>query len=133
MNPPNLTIEKSTILILDDEPMTRKVLQLCLNKEFDTIIKDDGMSGMSYIETGSPVDLVIADLNMPHLNGKEFLKVLRGSNLFGHIPVIILSGSEESNDRIQCLELGADDFMTKPFNPLEIIAKVKAVLRRVYK
>ncbi len=127
------SVENPTVLILDDEPMTRKVLQLALNKDFNTVIKDDGMAGMSWIETGSPVDLVVADLNMPHLNGKEFLKVLRSSNMYGHLPVIILSGSEESTDRIQCLELGADDFMTKPFNPMEITAKVKAVLRRVYR
>ncbi len=127
------SVENPTVLILDDEPMTRKVLQLALNKDFNTVIKDDGMAGMSWIETGAPVDLVVADLNMPHLNGKEFLKVLRSSNMYGHLPVIILSGSEESNDRIQCLELGADDFMTKPFNPMEITAKVKAVLRRVYR
>ncbi|MDQ1086918.1 MULTISPECIES: response regulator transcription factor [unclassified Siphonobacter] len=127
------SVENPTVLILDDEPMTRKVLQLALNKDFNTVIKDDGMAGMSWIETGAPVDLIVADLNMPHLNGKEFLKVLRSSNMYGHIPVIILSGSEESNDRIQCLELGADDFMTKPFNPMEITAKVKAVLRRVYR
>ncbi len=118
---------------MDDEPMTQRILQLCLNKEFTTVVKPDGVAGMSYLEEGHFVDLIIADLWMPHLNGKEFLKVLRASNLFGDIPVIILSGTEESNERIQCLELGADDFMTKPFNPLEVIAKVKAILRRVHR
>lgn len=115
---------------MDDEPMTRKILQLCLEKDFGVVMKDDGMAGMAWIESGAPVDLILADLHMPHLNGKEFLSVLRSSNLYGDLPVIILSGSEESNERIQCLELGADDFMTKPFNPQEVIAKVKAVLRR---
>ncbi|MFT4032139.1 MAG: response regulator transcription factor [Siphonobacter sp.] len=122
-----------TILIMDDEPMTRKILQFSLNKYFQTIVKDDGIAGMAWIEAGNPVDFIIADLNMPHLNGKEFIKVLRSSNLYGELPIIILSGSEESNERIECLNLGADDFMTKPFNPLEVIAKVKAILRRVHK
>ncbi|MBO9638127.1 Response regulator receiver domain-containing protein [Siphonobacter aquaeclarae] len=129
MTPP-ATTHQPNILVMDDEPMTRKILQLCLEKDFGVVMKDDGMAGMAWIESGAPVDLVLADLHMPHLNGKEFLSVLRSSNLYGDLPVIILSGSEESNERIQCLELGADDFMTKPFNPQEVIAKVKAVLRR---
>lgn len=85
---------------------------------------------MQWLEQGNDTDLIIADLNMPDLSGKEFLKITKASNLYSDIPIIILSGSDESSERVQCLDLGADDFMLKPFNPLEIQAKVKAILRR---
>jgi DNA-binding response OmpR family regulator len=125
-NPP-----RQTVLIIDDEPSTRRVLEHFLKREFDVVVKEDGLTGMGWLDAGNAVDLIIADLNMPHLNGREFIRVLRASNLFGDLPLVMLSGTEESSDRIQCLELGADDFMVKPFNPMEVMAKIKAILRRV--
>lgn len=127
-NPP-----PQTVLIIDDEPSTRRVLEHFLKREFNVVVKEDGMTGMDWLDAGNAVDLIIADLNMPHLNGREFIRVLRASNLFGDLPLVMLSGTEESSDRIQCLELGADDFMIKPFNPMEVLAKVKAILRRVHR
>ena len=122
---------KSKLLIIDDESSTRKVLEYFLNKEFEVTLKNDGMKGMNWLEAGNDADFIIADLNMPNLNGKEFIKVIRSSNLFGDVPIIILSGTDESKERIECLNLGADDFMMKPFNPMEVHAKIKAILRRV--
>ncbi|GAB2799919.1 response regulator [Rhabdobacter roseus] len=122
---------RKNLLIIDDEPSTSRVLEHFLKKEFDVVIKNDGMEGMAWLEEGHEVDLIIADLNMPNLNGKEFVKVTRASNLYGDIPIIILSGTDESSERIQCLNLGADDFMLKPFNPMEVLAKINAILRRV--
>ncbi|WP_394993240.1 response regulator transcription factor [Emticicia sp.] len=123
--------QKLQLLIIDDEPSTRKVLEHFLNKEFDVTVRNDGMEGMSWLESGHDPDFIIADLNMPNLNGKEFIKVMRASNLYNNIPIIILSGTDESKERIECLNLGADDFMLKPFNPMEVHAKIKAILRRV--
>jgi DNA-binding response OmpR family regulator len=123
--------QKTKLLIIDDEPSTRKILEHFLNKEFDVTLKNDGMEGMNWLELGNDPDFIIADLNMPNLTGKEFLKVLRASNLYSNVPIIILSGTDESKERIECLNLGADDFMLKPFNPMEVHAKIKAILRRV--
>lgn len=86
---------------------------------------------MYWLEAGNDADFIIADLNMPNLNGKEFIKVIRSTNLFSEVPITILSGTDESKERIECLNLGADDFMMKPFNPMEVHAKIKAILRRV--
>ncbi|MES2517353.1 MAG: response regulator transcription factor [Bacteroidota bacterium] len=122
---------RNKLLIIDDEPSTRKVLEHFLNKEFDVTLKNDGMEGMEWLESGNDPDFIIADLNMPNLNGKEFIKVIRASNLYSEVPIIILSGTDESKERIECLNLGADDFMLKPFNPMEVHAKIKAILRRV--
>ena len=121
---------KQTLLIIDDEPSICKILEHFLKKDFNVVIKDDGSEGMLWLEQGNETDLIIADLNMPNLSGKEFLKVAKASNLYSDIPVIILSGSDESSERVQCLNLGADDFMLKPFNPLEVQAKINAILRR---
>ncbi|MFC0183835.1 response regulator transcription factor [Pseudarcicella hirudinis] len=125
--------KKQTLLIIDDEPSTRIILEHFLKQEFDVTVRGDGMEGLAWLEKGNDVDFVIADLNMPHLNGKEFIKVTRASNLFSEIPIIILSGTDESKERIECLNLGADDFMLKPFNPMEVQAKIKTILRRVKK
>lgn len=120
-----------SLLIIDDEPSTSKVLEHFLRKDFQVVTKSDGMEGMAWLEEGYKVDMIIADLNMPNLNGKEFVRVVRASNLYSDIPIIILSGTDESSERIQCLNLGADDFMLKPFNPMEVVAKVNAILRRI--
>jgi DNA-binding response OmpR family regulator len=121
---------KRSLLIIDDEPSITKILEHFLRKDFDVMVKNDGSEGMLWLEQGNQVDLIIADLNMPNLSGKEFLKVAKASNLYSEIPIIILSGSDESSERIQCLNLGADDFMIKPFNPMEVHAKINAILRR---
>jgi len=121
---------KKNLLIMDDEQGIRKILEHFLKDEFQVVIKDDGLAGMQWLEEGNVADLVIADLNMPNLGGKEFLKQLRASNMYSDIPVIILSGSDDSKERIQCLNAGADDFMIKPFNPMEVLAKINAILRR---
>ncbi|WP_229244008.1 response regulator transcription factor [Emticicia sp. CRIBPO] len=119
------------LLIIDDEPSTRKILEHFLSTDYKITLKSDGMEAMAWLEEGNETSLILADLNMPNLNGREFTKVLRSSNLFGDIPVIILSGSDQSKDRIECLNLGADDFMIKPFNPEEVKAKIRAILRRM--
>lgn len=121
---------KRSLLIIDDEPSITKILEHFLKKDFNVMIKNDGSEAMLWLEQGNQVDLIIADLNMPNLSGKEFLKVAKASNLYSEIPIIILSGSDESSERIQCLNLGADDFMIKPFNPMEVHAKINAILRR---
>ncbi|PWJ58772.1 response regulator receiver domain-containing protein [Dyadobacter jejuensis] len=121
---------KKSILVIDDEPSICKILENFLKNSFHVIIHQDGADGMAWLEAGNRADLIIADLHMPNLGGKELLKNLKASNFYDDIPFIILSGSDDSGERIQCLNLGADDFMLKPFNPMEIQAKVNAILRR---
>ena len=122
--------EKSNILIMDDAPGIQKVLTVHLQKDFELVIKNDGMEGMEWLDQGNPVDLILADLDMPHINGKEFLQIMRSSNFYKNIPVVILSAGSESGERIDCLNKGADDFIEKPFNPAEVLAKIQVILRR---
>lgn len=125
-----MTYDKATILILDDAPGIQKILTNYLQKEFNLVIKNDGMEGMNWLDEGHTVDLIIADLNMPNLSGKEFLQTVRASNFYKNIPVLILSAENDSNERIDCLNKGADDFIEKPFNPAEVAAKIRVILRR---
>jgi DNA-binding response OmpR family regulator len=116
---------KRNILIIDDEKSIRFVLENTLKDEFNVMSFSDGIEGLSYLENGNIPDLIICDLMMPQVDGFSFLKKIRNSGFFDNIPVIILSGNDESKDKIKCFEMGADDYVAKPFNPKEIIARVK--------
>lgn len=122
---------KSKLLIMDDAPGIQKILTHYLKDDFDVVIKSDGMEGMNWLDEGNSVDLILADLNMPNLNGKEFLKLIKSSNFYKNIPVIIISAESDSNERIACLDIGADEFIVKPFNPAEVLAKIRVVFRRI--
>ena len=122
--------EKGNLLIIDDAPGIQKILTHFLQKDFNLIIRNDGMEGMTWLDEGHAVDLILADLNMPNLNGKELLQTIRSSNFYKHIPVIILSAENNSQERIDCLNKGADSFIEKPFNPAEVAAEIQVVLRR---
>lgn len=116
---------------MDDAPGIQKILTHYLKNDFDVVIKSDGMEGMNWLDEGNSVDLILADLNMPNLDGKEFLKLVKSSNFYKNIPVIIISAESDSNERIACLDIGADEFIVKPFNPAEVLAKIRVVFRRI--
>jgi DNA-binding response OmpR family regulator len=117
-----------TILVVDDEPTIVEVVELYLQREgFRVITASDGASALQLVSERKP-DLIILDLMLPGLNGFEITQRLRAA---GHIPIIMLTARSEEADRVVGLELGADDYVTKPFSPRELVARVKAVLRRM--
>jgi DNA-binding response OmpR family regulator len=91
------------------------------------------MDGMNYLQSGNIPDIILSDLNVPGLDGFSFLEQVRNSGFFKNIPFIILSGKDDIENRIKCLEAGADDFINKPFNPRELDARLKNILRRLVK
>jgi len=116
-----------TILIADDEFEIRDLLRLYLEKEgYQVVEAIDGLDACVKFETMS-IDLAILDVMMPGLDGFRLLKKIRETS---NIPVLILSARMADNDKILGLDLGADDYLTKPFNPLEAVARVQANLRR---
>jgi len=118
------------ILIADDEHEIIDFLRLYLEKEgYEVIEAADGRSAYNIIET-QRIDLALLDIMMPKINGFELVKLLRKTH---NIPVIILSAKGEASDKILGLGLGADDYITKPFDPLEVVARVDANIRRFYK
>ena len=117
----------STVLVVDDEPIVREVIVRYLQRDgFTTLEAADGDRARELIET-SDLTLVILDLMLPGTGGLELCRWIRGSS---DLPVIMLTARGEEADRIVGLELGADDYVTKPFSPRELTARVRSVLRR---
>ncbi len=115
------------ILVVDDDRHIRDVVVFALRKEgFNTCEAGDGVAALDSVEKEKP-DLVVLDVMMPELDGVEVCRRLRASSA---VPVIFLSSKDGEVDRIIGLELGGDDYVVKPFSPRELVARVKAVLRR---
>ncbi|ALI99877.1 response regulator transcription factor [Rufibacter tibetensis] len=122
---------KQCILIVDDEPTIGLILEHYFSKSYHVVVKSNGKEAMNWLEEGHHIDAIVADFEMPFMNGLDFIVQLRASTLFKDIPLIMLSGKEESRNKILCLKSGADDYMIKPFNPEELEIRIKNVLRRV--
>lgn len=119
--------EMPLILIVEDEREIAEILEGFLRQRgFTTDRARDGEEALRMYRSSSP-DLVLLDLNLPVLNGMEVLKAIRKE---GRTPVIMLSARSEEVDKVLGLELGADDYVTKPFRPMEVVARINAVLRR---
>ncbi len=116
---------KKKILAIDDEKSIRFIIENTFNKDFDVVTMSNGMDALFYLQSGNMPDVIICDLEMPVLNGIEFVRRLRESGFFEEIPLIMLSGKEESADKIRCFEMGADDYVLKPFNPRELLVRIK--------
>jgi len=116
---------KKKILAIDDEKSIRFIIENTFNKDFEVTSISNGMDALFYLQTGNLPDVIICDVEMPVLNGFEFIRRIRESGFFDEIPLIMLSGKEESADKIKCFEMGADDYVLNKFNPKELIARIK--------
>ncbi|MBC8016816.1 MAG: response regulator transcription factor [Sporomusaceae bacterium] len=123
----------TTILIVDDEPSICALLAFNLDKAgYHTLEADNGHTALELTRTAKP-DLIILDVMLPGIDGMEVCRILKGQQHTAGIPIIMLTAKSDEIDKIIGLELGADDYMTKPFSPRELVARVKAVLRRSHK
>lgn len=119
--------ELKRVLVVDDEPRMIDFIRMNLELEgFQVLEAQNGMEALESIRTNLP-DLVLLDVMMPQLDGFETLRMLRE---FSNIPVIMLTAKGEEDDKVQGLELGADDYLTKPFGPRELSSRIRAVMRR---
>jgi two-component system KDP operon response regulator KdpE len=119
--------DKARILVVDDEPQLTRVLRTGLkSRGYDVRVAADGLSALETFSDWRP-DLVITDLGMPNLDGLELCRRLRE---LSQVPIIILSAKGEEKTKVEALDLGADDFVTKPFGIDELFARVRAALRR---
>ena len=119
-----------SVLVVDDDPVILRLLQVNFELEgIDVELAVDGEEGLNLIEADPP-DLVISDIMMPKVNGLELLAALRSSPDTAALPVILLSAKAQVADVQRGLELGADDYVTKPFDPLELIDRVYKVLAK---
>jgi DNA-binding response OmpR family regulator len=118
----------SKILIIDDEP---KIVEICSDylkaSGFEVDSAGDGLGGLNKVRSCQP-DLIVLDLMLPGMDGMEVCRIIRRES---HVPIIMLTARVEELDKLKGLALGADDYMTKPFSPRELVARVHTVLRRV--
>lgn len=121
-------MSRHIVLIVDDDDKIREILSLYLNKEgFQVEEAADGVEAIRKVDQVKP-NVIILDIMMPILDGIEVCRQVRK---FSRVPIIMLSARAEDEDRIMGLDLGADDYIAKPFNPREVIARVNAVIRRI--
>ncbi|WP_261270422.1 response regulator transcription factor [Sphingomonas sp. LC-1] len=118
-----------TILVADDDPNIRQLLVFALGKAgLDAIEAADGEAALAEVAARRP-DLVVLDINMPRMDGLEVCRRLRAE---GETPILFLSSRDDEIDRVLGIELGADDYVVKPFSPREVVARVMAILRRTH-
>ena len=118
------------ILIVEDEKNIRELIEFNLkNAGFSVVKAVDGKEALDKLS--SEIDLVVLDLMLPEIDGMEVCRKIRGNDELRKIPIIMLTAKGEEVERILGLEMGADDYMTKPFSPRELIARIKAIFRRI--
>ena len=122
---------KKKILVIDDEEHILELLKINLEfSGYDTYAYDTGKDVLEIIEKTNP-DLILLDLMLPEIDGIEICKRIRRNPKFNKIKLLILSAKSDEIDKILCLEIGADDYITKPFSLRELLARIKAIFRRV--
>lgn len=122
---------KHKIIAIDDEQSIRFIIENTFKKDFDISTFRNGEDALISMQSGEIPDLIICDIEMPVMNGFEFIQQIRASGFFDDIPLLMLSGKENSDDRIRCFNTGADDYIIKPFNPKELLARVKRRLATI--
>lgn len=123
-----LLSELGTILVIEDDPRMQKVLRrMFVEENYSVLIAGDGQSGLELFRTHHPI-AVLLDLILPHISGRELCQQFKA--LHPETPVLVLSAITEVVDKVLLLELGADDYVTKPFSPRELMARVQAAIRR---
>jgi len=125
---PSVAKDARTVLIVEDDPRMQKVLQRIFRQEgYRVIVAGDGQAGLENFRAHDPVAVVL-DLILPEISGRDLCRILKTTSI--DTPVIVLSAITEVVDKVLLLELGADDYVTKPFSPRELMARVQAAIRR---
>jgi DNA-binding response OmpR family regulator len=120
------------VLVIEDDMSMQHILNQCL-KKYSLTILNNGMDALAFLQEGNLPDIIISDLNTPEVNGLQLIEQVKSSGFFSAIPIMILSGEDSTDTKITCLEAGADDYLIKPFNPRELEARLKNILRRIGK
>jgi DNA-binding response OmpR family regulator len=122
---------KKVLLIVDDEPSICLILEHYFGADFNVVVKHNGLEAMKWLEQGNSPDAIVADYDMPIMDGPDFIKQIRASSLHRDVGLIVLSGKDSTSTKIHCLRLGADDYLVKPFNPEELSLRIQNLLSRI--
>jgi len=117
-----------TILIVDDKETIATIINYDLSSEYKILWFENPIKAIAWLQEGNMPDLIISDIKMPEMRGDDFLHYLKSSELFKNIHVIMLSAEDSTSERIRLLSEGADDYLVKPFNPMELKIRIKKVL-----
>jgi len=118
------------VLVVEDDITMQLIIERSIEEHFSVIAFGNGKEALSFLQEGNIPDIIISDLNTPGVSGLELIEQIKTSGFFNAIPVIVLSGDENTETRIKCIDAGADDYVVKPFNPRELASRMKAILRR---
>lgn len=121
-------MNRKKVLIVDDKEQIAKILFAYLHKDYECFYMQNPQQAIEWLLRGNMPDLIISDIRMPEMRGDEFLAYLKKDLMFASVPVVILSGEDSSTERIRLLQEGAEDFIIKPFNPMELKIRIKKIL-----
>lgn len=128
-----MTKQKTNILILEDHDSVRLLLGTTFRGEnYQVITKKDGIEGMAWLAAGNVPNMILLDINMPRLNGLDFMRQINRSGLYRDIPVIMLTANDDEDDIIEAFSLGIQNYVQKPFNPVALKDKVSKILKQVH-
>lgn len=120
---------RKKILAIDDDNSIRALLQILLQRRYDVVSMEDGYEALLWLEQGNIPDLIIADIHMPKMDGMGFVKTIKKSGYYREIPVIVLSGSDDTSLKSQFEATGIQRFYQKPFNPNVLLADIEELFR----
>ncbi|MEN9612040.1 MAG: hypothetical protein RLZZ628_2854 [Bacteroidota bacterium] len=127
-----MTKQKTNILILEDHDSVRLLLGTTFRAEnYSVVTKKDGIEGMAWLAAGNIPNMIILDINMPRLNGLDFMRQINRSGLYKDIPVMMLTANDDEDDIIEAFTLGIQNYIQKPFNPVSLKDKVRKILKQV--
>jgi len=120
---------KKTLLIVDDDLSILKLLNFILSKEYDIVVKNNGIEAFSWLEDGNMPELIISDLQMPYFDGQSFIKNVKISGFYRDIPVILLSAAHDLDAQVSAMPFKVDAYIHKPFNPTALKTAINQVLQ----
>lgn len=120
---------KSKVLIVDDKGEFRKLTKTILSSRYEVESAEDGIAALSLLQSGYLPDVIVSDIMMPGLGGSDFLEQIKNSGAFKDIPVIMLSSIDKSEEKIKHINMGAHDYLEKPYNPAELLARIESILK----
>ena len=120
--------EKRTIVIVDDKETIAKVLGLYLMSDYNVIWLPDGLEASKWVQSKGSPDLMIVDIRMPGMRGDDFLEWIKQNKQFKHVPIIMLSSEDSKQERLRLMDIGAEDYIVKPFNPMDLKIRVEKIL-----
>ncbi|QXV64205.1 response regulator [Mucilaginibacter achroorhodeus] len=120
---------KKTLLIVDDDLSILKLLNFILSKDYEIVVKNNGIEAFSWLEDGNMPKLIISDLQMPYFDGQSFLKNVKISGFYRDIPVIMLSAAHDLDEQVAKMPFKVDAYMHKPFNPTELKNAINQALQ----